>query len=131
MDKKEKLDKVTEIKEFIDQINSESTEESLILVEGKKDIEALSYLGICGNIRTYHNFKNTTELVDHFRRNHKKLILLLDSDRSGEIMKRKICNQLNEKYVDHKYKKKLVNITQGRLKKIEELKRFYNSISGN
>ncbi len=128
MDRNEKLKVIKEINEFIDQINSESTQESLILVEGKRDLEALSYLGCNGNIKIYHNFKNPIDLVDKFRDNYKKLIILLDLDRTGEIMTKKICNMLRQKYIDQKYRMRLLRITQGKVKNIEELKSFYDSM---
>ncbi|HKR74806.1 MAG TPA: toprim domain-containing protein [Candidatus Nitrosocosmicus sp.] len=128
MDRNEKLKVIRQINEFIDQINSESVQDSLILVEGKRDLQALSYLGCSGNIKMYHNFKNPIDLVDKFRDNYKKLIILLDLDRSGEIMTKKICNMLSQRYIDQKYRMRLLSITQGKVKNIEELKSFYDSM---
>lgn len=124
----EKQNTIEELNRFIDLINNESNQKSLILVEGKKDLEALSYLGIYGNIKLFYNFKNITHLVDYFSGRYQKLILLLDSDRRGKIITRKILTQLNEKFVDLNYKKKLLRITKGKVIKIEELKSFYISI---
>lgn len=67
-------------------------------------------------------------MVDKFRDNYKKLIILLDLDRSGELMTKKICSMLGNRYIDQKYRNRLSNITQGRVKNIEELKSFYNSM---
>jgi 5S rRNA maturation endonuclease (ribonuclease M5) len=128
MDRSEKLRVIREINEFVNQINSESVQESLILVEGKRDLEALSYLGCDGNIRIYHNFKNPIDVVDKFRDKYKKLIILLDLDRTGEIMTKKICNMLSQRYIDQSYRMRLLSITQGRIKNIEELKSFYDSM---
>lgn len=128
MDRSEKLRVIREINEFVNQINSESVQESLILVEGKRDLEALSYLGCNGNIRMYHNFKNPIDVVDKFRDKYKKLIILLDLDRTGEIMTKKICNMLSQRYIDQSYRMRLLSITQGRIKNIEELKSFYDSM---
>ena len=128
MDRNDKLKVIRQINEFIDQINSESVHDSLILVEGKRDLQALSYLGCSGNIKMYHNFKNPIDLVDKFRDNYKKLIILLDLDRSGEIMTKKICNMLSQRYIDQKYRMRLLSITQGKVKNIEELKSFYDSV---
>lgn len=128
MDRREKLRVIREINEFVNQINSESVQESLILVEGKRDLEALSYLGCNGNIRMYHNFKNPIDIVDKFRDKYKKLIILLDLDRTGEIMTKKICNMLSQRYIDQSYRMRLLSITQGRIKNIEELKSFYDSM---
>lgn len=128
MDKTQRLEKIRELLEFVNQINSESTKDSLILVEGKRDLEALSYLGCSGNIQTYDNYKNIVDLADNFRVRYKKLILLLDLDDTGKIMTRKISHLLNQRFIDNYYRKKIIKITQGKIRNIEELKSFYNSM---
>lgn len=128
MDRKEKLHIISEINRFIEQINDESSGDSLILVEGKRDMEALSYLGCNGNIKIYHNFKSPIELADNVRRNYKKLILLLDLDRTGESMTRRICNVLNNRNIDVRYRARISKITQGKVKTIEELRSYYDSL---
>ena len=128
MDKIQRLEKIRELKEFVDQINNESTKNSLILVEGKRDLEALSYLGCAGNIQAYHNYKNIVDLADNFRVKYKKLILLLDLDDTGRIMTRKISYLLNQRYIDNYYRNKIIRITQGKIRTIEELRSFYNSM---
>ena len=128
MDKIQRLEKIRELKEFVDQINNESTEDSLILVEGKRDLEALSYLGCSGNIQAYHNYKSIVDLADNFRVKYKKLILLLDLDDTGRIMTRKISHLLNQRYIDNYYRNKIIRITQGKIRTIEELRSFYNSM---
>lgn len=129
MNRNEKLQIISEINRFIGQINSESSEQSLIIVEGKRDFEALLYLGCLGNIKTFHNFKNPIDLVDNFRSKYKKLILLLDLDQAGEEMTKKLCNILNQRYIDKKYRTNLKKITQGKVKTIEELRSYYNRLS--
>jgi len=128
MDKIQRLEKIRELKEFVDQINNESTKNSLILVEGKRDLEALSYLGCSGNIQAYHNYKSIVDLADNFRVKYKKLILLVDLDDTGRIMTRKISHLLNQRYIDNYYRNKIIRITQGKIRTIEELRSFYNSM---
>src|SRR6188472_3134755 len=131
MDKIQRIEKIRELREFVDQINNESTKDSLILVEGKRDLEALSYLGCSGNIQIYHNYKGIVDLADNFRIRYKKLILLLDLDDTGKIMTRKISHLLNQRYIDNYYRNKIIKITQGKIRTIEELKSFYNSMLWN
>jgi len=128
MHKTQRLEKIRELKEFVDQINNESTKDSLILVEGKRDLEALSYLGCSGNIQAYHNYKSIVDLADNFRVKYKKLILLLDLDDTGRIMTRKISHLLNQRYIDNYYRNKIIRITRGKIRTIEELRSFYNSM---
>lgn len=131
MDRTQRLEKLRELREFVNQINSESNTDALILVEGKRDFEALCYLGCSGNIQVYHNYKNIVHLVDNFRNKYKKLILLLDLDHSGETMTRKISLLLNQRYIDNYYRYRIVNITRGKIRTVEELKSFYNSMLRN
>ena len=128
MDKTQRLEKIRELREFVNQINNESASDSLILVEGKRDLEALSYLGCSGNIHAYHNYKSIVDLVDNFRVKYKKLILLLDLDDTGRMMSRKISYLLNQRYIDNYYRNKIIKITQGKIRTIEELRSFYNSM---
>jgi len=128
MDKTQRLEKIRELREFVNQINNESASDSLILVEGKRDLEALSYLGCSGNIQAYHNYKSIVDLADNFRVKYKKLILLLDLDDTGRMMTRKISCLLNQRYIDNYYRNKIIKITQGKIRTIEELRSFYNSM---
>ena len=128
MDKVQRLEKIRELREFVNQINNESASDSLILVEGKRDLEALSYLGCSGNIQAYHNYKSIVDLADNFRVKYKKLILLLDLDDTGRMMSRKISYLLNQRYIDNYYRNKIIIITQGKIRTIEELRSFYNSM---
>ena len=128
MDKTQRLEKIRELREFVNQINNESAKDSLILLEGKRDLEALSYLGCSGNIQIYHNYKSIVDLTDNIRDKYKKLILLLDLDDTGKYMTRKISYILNQRYIDNYYRNKIIKITQGKIRTIEELRSFYNSM---
>ena len=128
MNVKEKQITIKDIDDFILSLNDESDKNSLVIVEGKKDVEALYYLGFKGNIKAYHHFRGTTNFVDHCIMNYKRIILLLDSDRKGKIITKKIMSQLNGIDLDLSYNKKLQRITKGRIRKIEEIKTFYIDI---
>ena len=118
-----------DINDFIISLNDESNDHSIVIVEGKKDVEALCFVGFRGNIKTYHHFRGITNFVDHCSTKYRKIILLLDSDKKGTMMTKKILTQLKGKAIDLNYKKKLEKITKGRIKKIEEIKSFYLFVS--
>src|SRR6476469_736028 len=120
---------IKDIDDFVLSLNAESNKNSIVIVEGKRDMEALYYLGYKGNIKAYHHYRGTTNFVDQCAVNYKKLILLMDSDRKGKIITKKILSQLNGRIIDLNYKKKLMQITRGRIKKIEEIKSFYIHIT--
>jgi 5S rRNA maturation endonuclease (ribonuclease M5) len=118
-----------DINDFIISLNDESNRNSIVIVEGKKDVEALYFVGFKGNIKAYHHFRGTTNFIDQCSLRYNKVILLLDSDRKGSFITKKILSQSNGKTIDLKYKKKLQKITRGRIKKIEEIKSFYQFLS--
>src|SRR5215210_7630531 len=113
--KKNKETAIEELNEFIRSLNDESLKNSIIIVEGKKDIDALNFLGFEGNLKAYHHFKGTTNFMDYCSAKYKKLILLLDADQKGKAITKKILSQTNSKFIDLNYKKKLLKITKGKI----------------
>jgi 5S rRNA maturation endonuclease (ribonuclease M5) len=128
MNRENKYNALRDLDDFILSLNEESNRNSIVIVEGKKDVDALFFLGYNGNIKAYHHFRGTTHFVDFFSYKYRKIILLLDSDRKGSNITKKILLQSNGKFIDLDYKKKLLKITKGRIKKIEEIKSFYQSL---
>ena len=64
-------------------LNEESEKGSVIVVEGRRDAEALSRVGFTGNPAVFHHFKGIAHFVDNHDSIGKKIILLLDMDRTG------------------------------------------------
>ncbi len=122
---------IKNIDNFIISLNNESNNNSIVIVEGKKDIEALCFLGYKGKIKAYHHYRGITNFIDRCANKYSKLILLLDSDRNGEAITKKILSHLNGRNIDLSYKKRLQEITNWNIKKIEEIKSFYISTSEN
>ena len=74
----------------------------------------------------FHNFRGIGEFVHHLSIRNRKIILLLDMDRKGKVLTSKILKHLNSSY-QHDYlqtKRRLAQITRGRIKHIEDLKAF-------
>jgi 5S rRNA maturation endonuclease (ribonuclease M5) len=90
---KEKEDKILEI---IEQLCAESSRGIPILVEGKKDIEALRDLGVVGRIFSMKTGGKTTTqiLMDIEEARIREIILLLDFDEKGKKMTHKIKQDL-------------------------------------
>jgi len=93
---------IKNIDDFILSLNDESTRNSIVIVEGKKDVEALYYLGYIGKIKAYHHFRGTTNFIDRCAMNYNKLILLLDSDKKGNAITKK--NIISVKWKNHRFK---------------------------
>lgn len=110
------------IREFIDSLNSEK--ESAVIVEGKRDSAALKKLGFTEKVLEFHRFGGLTKFADSVS-DHKRLIILFDSDRKGRYLTRRVIEQLERRTrIDLSYKKKLTEITRGKIRAIEDLGRY-------
>ena len=104
---------IAEIKKFMDLLNSQK--DSVVVVEGKRDSAALVKLGYSGKILEFHKFNGMIKFADSAAK-YRKLILLLDGDRKGRYLTKKIIELLEHRTkIDLLFKKKLVSITKGRI----------------
>ncbi|MDE1764049.1 MAG: toprim domain-containing protein [Thaumarchaeota archaeon] len=110
---------IDEVHEFIKSLNSRK--DSIVVVEGKRDKEALEKLGFTGNICQFHSFQGLMKFVD-CAMEYKNLIVLLDSDRKGAYLTKRIISQLGHRMsVDLSFRRKLTTITKGKARHIEDL----------
>jgi 5S rRNA maturation endonuclease (ribonuclease M5) len=113
------LDEIFLVKDFVKSLNS--AHHSIIVVEGKRDEQALKKLGFTGKICQFHSFKGLIKFADSMP-THKNLILLLDSDRKGRYLTKRIISQLQHRVtIDLSYRKQLTIITKGRIRNVEDL----------
>ena len=110
---------IAEIKKFMNLLNSQKN--CAVVVEGKRDSAALVKLGYSGKILEFHKFNGMIKFADSAAR-YRKLILLLDGDRKGKYLTKKIIDLLEHRTkIDLLFKKKLVSITKGKIRFIEQL----------
>ena len=110
---------IAEIKKFINLLNSHK--DSVVVVEGKRDSAALVKLGYSGKILEFHKFNGMIKFTDSAAK-YRKIILLLDGDRKGKYLTKKIIELLERRTkIDLLFKKKLVSITKGKIRFIEQL----------
>ncbi|MCS5530566.1 MAG: toprim domain-containing protein [Candidatus Nitrosopelagicus sp.] len=110
---------IAEIKKFMNMLNSQK--DSIVVVEGKRDSAALIKLGYSGKILEFHKFNGMIKFADSAAK-YRKLILLLDGDRKGKYLTKKIIELLERRTkIDLLFKKKLVSITKGKIRFIEQL----------
>jgi 5S rRNA maturation endonuclease (ribonuclease M5) len=110
---------IAEIKKFVNLLNSQK--DSAIVVEGKRDSAALIKLGYSGKILEFHKFNGMIKFADSAAK-YRKIILLLDGDRKGKYLTKKIIELLERRTkIDLLFKKKLVSITKGKIRFIEQL----------
>ena len=110
---------IQDLKNFVFLLNSKLN--CVIVVEGKRDSEALKKIGITGKILEFHRFQGLRRFTDLVS-NYKSIILLLDRDRKGRYLTAKIIDQLERRTkIDLSFKIKLVSITKGKIRFIEDL----------
>lgn len=109
---------IQDVKKFVLQLNSS---EGVVVVEGKKDKAALRKLGYSGKILEFHKFGGMISFADAVAK-YEKLIVLFDGDRKGRYLTGKTIQLLQRRIkVDLTYKRKLVAITKGKIRFIEQL----------
>ena len=113
---------IIQLQNFIHSLNSKK--DSMVVVEGKRDTSALQKLGYSGNICEFHSFKGLARFADSVSC-YKNLIVLFDGDRKGKYLTSKIISQLEHRIrIDLSFKKKLVSITKGKIRHIEDLSKY-------
>ncbi len=116
---------ILQVQDFIKSLNSKKN--CIIVVEGKKDKEALYKMGFSGKICQFHSFKGLAKFTDSVSGN-KCLILLLDSDRKGAYLTKRILSQLEHRMkVDLSFRKNLTRITKGKIRHIEDLSLYVSN----
>ena len=110
---------ITEIKNFVVQLNS--VKDSVIVVEGKRDSNALRKLGYRGKILEFHRFGGMINFTDSVAR-YQRIIVLFDGDKKGRYLTGKTIQLLQRRTkVDLSFKRKLRQITKGKIMFIEQL----------
>src|SRR5918912_2204581 len=123
---------IDRLRGFIDMLNYEAENGSVVVVEGKRDVEALVRIGFNGNVTTFNRFKGIADFVDNHHLISQKIILLLDMDRTGKYLTSRLVSQLQHQgsSVSLFYKKALAKITNRKIRHVEELVAYAPYISG-
>jgi 5S rRNA maturation endonuclease (ribonuclease M5) len=92
----------------------------------------LAKVGFTGSPAVFHHFKGIADFLDSHESERKKMILLLDMDRTGKYLTRKIVSQLQSRRhsVTLFYKNSLVKITNGKVRHVEDLATYAPHMSG-
>ncbi len=110
---------ILELKKFMFQLNS--IKNGVVVVEGKRDSNALNQLGYSGKILEFHKFRGMVNFVDSVA-SYDRLIILFDRDRKGKALTKKTVSLLQRRTkVDLSFKRKLQIITRGKIMFIEQL----------
>jgi 5S rRNA maturation endonuclease (ribonuclease M5) len=123
---------IARLRIFVDRLNIESERGSVIVVEGKRDLEALTRIGVTGQVTVLNHYKGVNKFVDSHYDVDKKIILLLDMDRTGKHLTSKLLKQLQSRgrNVSLFYKKTLARISNGKIRHIEDLVSYAPHVKG-
>ncbi len=104
-----------------DLVKSMDAEGGAVVVEGRRDSEALRRLGYRGTILEFHRSGGLAVFADRAAA-HGTLIMLLDRDRKGRYLTRRIIRLLQRRArIDMSFGRRLAAITCGRIKFTEQL----------
>jgi len=110
---------ISEIKNFVSNLNS--MKESVVIVEGKRDVAALRKIGFSGKVLEFHKFGGMINFADSVA-GYENIIMLFDGDRKGKYLTGKTIQLLQRRTnVDLTFKRKLTSITKGKIRFIEQL----------
>jgi len=118
---------ILELKEFIFQLNS--IENGVVIVEGKRDSDALRKIGYIGRVLEFHRFSGMVDFTDSVAK-FERLIILFDRDKKGRTLTQKTIQLLQRRTkVDLTFKRKLRIITKGKIMFIEQLVSYETYLS--
>ncbi len=110
---------IFELNDFINQLNS--MEDSVVVVEGKRDSLALRKLGFKGQVLEFHRFNGMINFTDSVAK-YPRIIILFDRDKKGRVLTGRTLQLLQRRTkVDLTFKRKLRLITKGKIMFIEQL----------
>lgn len=112
--------------QLIEQVAFESSNGSMIVVEGQRDRESLRRLGITGPIQCLQSSRqNAVGFVESLGP-AKRIVILTDFDREGVSLAKKLARTLNahSREVNVVIWKNLRELTRSDVRSIEELPRY-------
>jgi 5S rRNA maturation endonuclease (ribonuclease M5) len=111
------------LRDFIDQLNSKSDNETVVLVEGKRDIIAMREIGFTGNIVSINSF---LRMKHNGSLSVRKVIILTDFDREGRYLTSKLYKTIPRMGigVSIEERRQLLEASKGLIYNIENLSRF-------
>ena len=102
------------------------SEDTPIVVEGSKDVDALRRLGITKNVHHLNQGESVFNFCERLSRRSRKVVILTDWDRKGGMLARmlKEACHANEIAADAVIRTKLVILSKKEVKDIESMPTF-------
>ena len=120
-------EEIENLRKLVSQLNTKK--DSVIVVEGKKDSQALKKLGVSAKILEFYKFGGIIKFTDAMAR-YKNIIIFFDRDKKGKYLTRKTIQLLQRRTkIDLSYKRKLCSITKGKIMFMEQLSIYEHYIN--
>lgn len=124
----ERAERIREVFEALFEVNRRVP----VIVEGKRDSEALRWLGLTGEIITLHRGNNLYEFCEEVADRYEKVVLLLDWDDRGEALYRFLSSHLKGHWEEFSGFRELLKILcQKDIKDIEGIPRLLKNLEGD
>jgi len=125
-------EKAEQIQQILEQLAEESRNGKPIIVEGRKDEQALKRLGVTGKIVfAKKGLKTIIDVVSEIEdKNPKEVILMLDFDREGRELTEKLKNHMEKAGIKTNihYWIKLSSLTGREVKDVEGLATYMKTL---
>ena len=115
---------------LINQLSFESSNGSVIVVEGTKDRDSLKEIGITGPILCLQSSRRNTLGFAENLTGSRKVIVLTDFDREGVSLAKKLSRMLNAQSINVNLTlwKNLRELTRSEVRSIEELPTYHKRL---
>lgn len=116
---------------IVEELSFRAEQGTPVLIEGKKDEEALNKLGIQGNIiKVSGSGLKLFEIAEMAVESSSEVIILTDFDKKGNILAKKLSNDIQSlgSHPDLNIRKNIMNITRKYIKDIESLPRHLKQL---
>jgi 5S rRNA maturation endonuclease (ribonuclease M5) len=104
----------------------ELSESVPVIVEGRRDVQALRRLGITTNVKTLHEGSSIMTFCESIAREHARAVILTDWDKRGGRLARNLKDGLEANGVSTvgKIRKQIVILSKKEVKDVEGLPTF-------
>ena len=112
--------------ELVKELNDLSEEGAAVLVEGKRDADALKALGYSGSLFTVSILTSTPAAREKLRKDVTKMIILTDLDREGRRLASRYVKFLSQEGISSSLAQRgrLSRASRGVFPQVENLRRF-------
>ncbi|KUK00877.1 MAG: toprim domain-containing protein [Methanobacteriales archaeon] len=121
------LGRLQRLNEELEELRYCSEQGIPILIEGKKDEEALQELGIHGKfIKISGSSSNLSEIADSVARSSSMVIILTDFDRKGNQLAKRLRREIESLgcYPNLQIRKRIMGMTRKYIKDIQSLPKY-------